>query len=272
MIKIGDFARLAGVSVETLRHYDELGLLTPVKVDQFTGYRLYSAAQLARVNRILALKDFGFSLRQIGEALDGLTLEQLFGMLKMSRAQAELALADERARLTRIESRLKQMEQEKELSEYDVVLKEVPKTLVASCRVTIPTNDQVARVLGGAFDAAYGLVRGSAAKETGPCLALWHQPASVLVNEDAEAAVQIDRAVTGSEQVRVYEIPATQVISVIHQGSYSNFKQAHAVLLSWMESNGYEMAGPIREVYVHEAKPDESAAVTEIQYPVTKAG
>ena len=65
MLKIGDFARLSQVSVVALRHYDEIGLLRPVKVDPFTGYRYYSTDQLPRLNRILALKDLGFSLEQI---------------------------------------------------------------------------------------------------------------------------------------------------------------------------------------------------------------
>ena len=65
MIKIGDFARLSQVSVVTLRYYAETDLLKPVKVDALTGYRFYSADQLPRLNRILALKDLGFSLDQI---------------------------------------------------------------------------------------------------------------------------------------------------------------------------------------------------------------
>jgi DNA-binding transcriptional MerR regulator len=53
MFKIGDFSRLSQISVKTLRYYDEIGLLKPSKVDQFTGYRLYSADQLPRLNYIL---------------------------------------------------------------------------------------------------------------------------------------------------------------------------------------------------------------------------
>ena len=95
MIKIGDFARLSQVSVVTLRYYDEMDLLKPVKIDTFTGYRFYSAVQLPRLNRILALKDLGFSLDQIKLMLaDGLTLEQLRGMLKMQHNEVEKRLSD----------------------------------------------------------------------------------------------------------------------------------------------------------------------------------
>ncbi len=66
MFKIGDFSKLSLVSVKTLRYYDELGLLKPARVDEFTGYRYYSASQMPRLNRILALKDLGLSLEQVG--------------------------------------------------------------------------------------------------------------------------------------------------------------------------------------------------------------
>lgn len=70
MIKIGDFAHLSQVSVVTLRYYDEMDPLKPVRVDHFTGYRFYSAHQLSLLNctagfASVALKDLGFSLEQI---------------------------------------------------------------------------------------------------------------------------------------------------------------------------------------------------------------
>ena len=70
MLKIGDFSKLARVSVKTLRHYAQKDLLTPAWIDRFTGYRYYSIHQLSRLNRILALKDIGFSLDQILQALE----------------------------------------------------------------------------------------------------------------------------------------------------------------------------------------------------------
>ncbi len=53
MLKIGDFSKLAHVSIKTLHHYDELGLLKPVHIDRFSGYRYYGLEQLATLNRIL---------------------------------------------------------------------------------------------------------------------------------------------------------------------------------------------------------------------------
>lgn len=88
MFKISDFSQLARVSVRTLRLYDELDLLKPAQVDPLTGYRQYDANQLSRLNRILALKDLGFSREQIAQFLQkDMPVERLRGMLLMKRVE-----------------------------------------------------------------------------------------------------------------------------------------------------------------------------------------
>jgi phosphoribosylaminoimidazole-succinocarboxamide synthase len=122
MLRIGDFARLSQVPVKTLRYYDDLGLITPARVDESTGYRYYSVEQLPRLNRLLALKDLGFSLDQIARVLnDGVTHVQLRGMLMLKRAEVEDRLVEEKRRLNRIEARLREIEQEDALPEITTI-------------------------------------------------------------------------------------------------------------------------------------------------------
>ena len=272
MIKIGDFARLSQVSVVTLRYYDEMGLLEPVRVDTFTGYRFYSADQLPRLNRILALKDLGFSLEQIKLMLvDGLTVEQLRSMLMTQQKEVEKRLVDEQERLLRIEARLRQIELEDKMPKYDVVVKTVPAMLVASSRVTIPTNDQVPHYLGLAYMDVYDYLRQQGVKDDGQCMALWHSPADVYANEDTEAIVAVDRLLPGTDRVNVYELPPTQVAAVVHQGNFDEFTQGHAALLEWIDANGYRIVGPYREIYIKHDKKHLGDTITEIQFPVEKA-
>jgi DNA-binding transcriptional MerR regulator len=89
MFSIGEFARLGDVSVRALRHYDEIGLLKPARVDSVTGYRGYSPDQLGKLNRIIAMKELGLSLAQARRLLDGITPGELQGMLILRRAQLE---------------------------------------------------------------------------------------------------------------------------------------------------------------------------------------
>jgi DNA-binding transcriptional MerR regulator len=111
MFRIGEFAQIAQVSGRQLRFYDQIGLLRPAHADPQTGYRYYSIQQLPRLNRILALKELGFSLDQIGPLLGNeISLAELRGMLAMKRAQVEHLLSEEQARLRHIESRIAQID------------------------------------------------------------------------------------------------------------------------------------------------------------------
>src|SRR5688572_22415975 len=124
MFKIGDFSKLTCVSVKTLHHYDEIGLFKPLRVDRVTGYRYYSFDQLPRLNRILALKDLGFSLEQVARVLDDdLSAEQLSGMLVLRQAELEQQIEGARERLTRVAARLNQIKEEGKMSTQEIVIK-----------------------------------------------------------------------------------------------------------------------------------------------------
>jgi DNA-binding transcriptional MerR regulator len=100
MLKIGEFSKLAQVSVKTLRYYDELGLLRPNWVDRYTGYRYYSLQQLPRLNRLLALRELGFPLVQIERMLrEDLSPSELRRLLKLRQVELEHQVQAEQARL-----------------------------------------------------------------------------------------------------------------------------------------------------------------------------
>src|SRR5688572_27412331 len=167
MFKIGEFSKLVQVPVPTLRYYDQMGLLKPVKVDRFTGYRYYSASQLPRLHRILALKGLGFSLEQIGEALaegSPLTPEQMRGMLRLRHAQLSQQLDDMQNQLAEVEARLNQIEQEEKLSTYDVILKQVAPLLIASVRAILPSHS----ASGSLFPEVYEAIVPHVAEALGP--------------------------------------------------------------------------------------------------------
>lgn len=65
LLKIGDFSKRTGVSIRTLRYYDEIDLFKPSEIDLFTNYRYYGEEQIEDLNLINELKDIGFSLEEI---------------------------------------------------------------------------------------------------------------------------------------------------------------------------------------------------------------
>lgn len=270
MFKIGDFSKLGRVTVKTLRYYDEIGLLVPAQVDALTGYRAYSADQMGRLNRILALKDLGFSLDQIGRIVDeGLSVEEIRGMLRLRQAEIEARLDEERGRLSRVAARLKQIEQEDDVS-YDVVLKEIDPMTIASVRGTIPTYADVGMLYGKLF----GYLGQNGIRPAGPPLAIYHDPEYREADVDAEAGVLIGGDAPAAGRITVHTLPGGHVATCIHRGGYDTIGQAYTALMVWIEGNGYEMAGPNREIYLH--GPDDAAEpddyVTEVQSPVAKPG
>src|SRR4051794_32074799 len=115
-----------------LRHYDAIGLLTPAYVDPVTGYRSYQAAQLAELNRIVALKDLGFTLEQVRAMLaEQVGVEQVRGMLALRRADLEAAVAASAQRLAQVEARLHAIELDGRLPAHEVVVKRLPAARMA---------------------------------------------------------------------------------------------------------------------------------------------
>ncbi|MFN8502586.1 MerR family transcriptional regulator [Kouleothrix sp.] len=272
IIRIGSFARIAQVSTRALRLYDKLGLLKPALVDPDTDYRYYSIDQLPRLNRILALKDLGFSLEQIAEALRGeLSAEQLRGMLMLRRAEAERRVAEEQAQLARIEARLRQIEQEHTLASYAVVLKRVEPLWVAAVHARIPEYITSEPIFIGLFEELDRFLRRRGLRGAGPRMALFDDLEARDHDLQAQAAVALPGPLAGDDRVEVYRLPGVaRMACVVHHGPYDEtLIQANTALLRWADTNGFRVRAPTREVYLHyQAGGDPARFVTEIQFPV----
>jgi DNA-binding transcriptional MerR regulator len=249
MFKIGEFSRLSRVSVRMLRHYDQLGLLTPSQTDSFTNYRYYSADQLPRLNRIIALRDLGFSLEQIAGMLDAdLSTEQLLGMLKLKRAEVEAQLQSEQEKLARLEVRIRQTSESPKDGAYDVILRDIESELVATYREVAADDDRIQHM----FDNVEMYVaKHDQARADKPPLTIYYDDEYREKDVDAEVAVPLRYAIPENELIRVRHLPRlSNVACVVHVGGYSTIYQAYNALLGWIESNDYQMTGSIREVYI----------------------
>lgn len=278
MLKIGDFSKLSYVSIKALRLYDQKGLLKPAKIDTSSGYRYYAASQLSRLNRILALKDLGFSLEQIKTLLaEDVSLENLQGMLRLKQDELHRQLKQEQARLVRVEARLQQIQQEGTMPTYDVVLKPITPLRVASIRETLPDYFAVGRLYGelGEYLAHQG-------KAERPFMTVWHDEGyqESDVDSEATAILQGDETIAESDshgtlrsdRVKLQTLPAyDQAACLIYQGSYLQMPAAYQFLIQWIEANQMEIIGPNREFYIEGGEEqDNDSYVTEIQFPVAK--
>jgi DNA-binding transcriptional MerR regulator len=241
MFKIGEFSRLSRVSVRMLRHYDQLGLLTPSQTDPYTGYRYYSAEQLPRLNRIIALRDLGFSLEQIAGMLeDDLSVEQLLGMLKLKRAEVQEQMKAEEQRLARLEARIRQMNEAPAHAAYDVVVRAIEPELAATDRIQQMFDLLETYIVG--FEGA---------RADKPPFSIYYDDEYREKDMDVEVAVPLKYAVPENALLRVRHLPGlSDVACVVHTGEYREVYRAYNALLAWIEAHGYRMQGPVREVYL----------------------
>lgn len=277
MFKIGDFSKLAQVSVKTLRFYDQIKLLQPAWIDRYSGYRYYTLAQLPRLNRILALKDLGFSLEQIQKLLrEDLPAAELRGMMRMKQAEIERQIEAEQFRLARVEARLRQIEHEGMMPVYEIVLKDTPSQQVVGLRRVLDSYQSVLMLFGElyqAMDSKKPFAASQPATFTNiPALAIYYDADYRDRQIDVEAAMSL----SGNVKVRpshllVHELAGSEVASTIYQGPHEELAEVYQATLAWTEQNGYRICGPVRNVY-WQGVPDasENSWVTEVQFPVEK--
>jgi DNA-binding transcriptional MerR regulator/predicted transcriptional regulator YdeE len=270
MLSIGEFARLGQVSPRMLRHYDQLGLLRPDSVDSWTGYRSYSVQQLGRLHRLVALRDLGFKLEQIGELLDQEpAVEQLRGMLRLRQAELEQTVAGEQGRLRRVEAHLRAIERSSTMQSQDVVIKTTEPLRLAEANDVAQTlsPEHVGPVFKRLVPKLAGRIQ-QAGAQPGMLVGHYEEPiddGSVVVHVGFEIG---DQTVPAADGIDVVELPVTEVASVIHRGEMDGIAPVYESLVRWIEDSGYRLAGYGRELYLEMTAT--GASVTELQVPITK--
>lgn len=254
MYKIGDFSQLGQVSVRMLRHYDKLGLLKPGQVDPWTSYRYYTLDQLPRLHRIMALKDLGLSLEQVGQLLDDPQSDARLGqMLRERQHTIEQQLAEEQARLARVSARLQQLERLHEPIPYEIALKELPAQHVAAIREIVPHVSQMGNVRDRMLRQLYARLAAFRI-EAGTELAIYHLQAYSDSDIDMSLAVEVapgTRLPAGEGILKSYRLPSAPLAaSIIHHGSMWKVPDVVVNLYRWLGMNGYASAGPYREIHL----------------------
>jgi DNA-binding transcriptional MerR regulator len=268
MFSIGAFARLAQVSVRTLHHYDEIDLLHPAQVDPRTGYRWYAAEQFARLNRILALRDLGFSLLEVRRIVDEeVTLDQLRGMLRLRQAEATERLAAETERLARVEARLRHIELEDRPGPYDIVVKRLESQRLAALRAKVGQfgNETLGPVFGRLFPELHAHLARLRVAPIGPAVALYTESADDELPIHVVAAIPIGDQTVHGRGIEVIDLPAAPRAAVtIHRGSMRHVDDGYQALLRWTGETGERVEGFGREVYL-ECDGDPETWITELQ-------
>lgn len=277
MLKIGEFSKIAQVSIKTLRYYDRMGLLKPAHIDRHSSYRYYTLSQLPRLNRILALKDLDFSLDQIRELLDvTLPRDALRNLLENKAHELRDQIMDDRARLLRVETRLKGL-QDEDPRPIPVVLKSAPHYAVATVRQVLPSLGELVAWRRSRLDEIHTFLNQLGTPSTGQDILIYHQEEYRDVDVDVEVGTIIKEARGALQpnhdhqtiQLRtLYGV--NQLVTAIHTSSTGTLSETYASLAHWTQTNGFKPIGPWRELTFSQKTPTPEQVI-EVQRPVMKA-
>ena len=254
MFRIGEFSKLAMISIRMLRHYDEIGLLRPDTVDPFTGYRYYSAAQLAAIGRIQLLREMGLPLAQIARMLELLDQPQKLGaflqaqQLELKQQQQSLA-----RRLSLVQSAIDRLRKEQTMKQFHVEKKVFPQMKVAALRKVLPSYAQEHQLWIEMNEAFCTLGPGAKLFEKKYAMAVFFDEGFREQDVDVEIRVQLPENFPDGHapvgNVLFTTIPPVTAATVILNGSYDRIGQVYEEIAQWVEENGCRMQGPMFNIY-----------------------
>lgn len=275
MFSIGEFARHGRVSVRMLRHYDAIGLLRPACVDPVSGYRFYQASQLAELNRVIALKDLGFTLQQVQAVLEErVSAAELRGMLKLRRAEIHAQIEAETARLARVEARLLTIEDETRVPTDGIVIKRLAPVRVGELTGEAAgyEPEAITPVIQPLYCELWQRMASAGVDAAGPAIAYYEDTPDGDGAIVVHAAVPVATEAAADHGFSVVDLAQVEsVAAIIHHGSMDDVLSTGQALARWIDASGYRSAGYAREVTL-EWSTDPDQWVTELQQPIDATG
>lgn len=263
-ISIGDFARMTHLSVKALRHYHDVGLLAPAKIDSSSGYRFYEPSQIVTAQVIRRFRDLGMPLDDIRALLLAPDVAGRSEVIIAHLERMESQLTQTQAAVASLRSLLERPRHPAAVEHRTVG----PALSVAIAEHV--TEAALPEWWGGAFGELYETLTTAGTPAAGPPGALY--PAELFENEAGEvvAFVPTTMPVPCAGRVAVRQIPAAELAVARHHGRFADLDQTYAELGKYVTAREIGVEGPIREYYLvsYFDTPDESRHVTDVGWPV----
>ena len=268
LISIGDFAKMTHLSVKALRHYHDVGLLDPAKIDGSSGYRYYEPGQIVTAQVIRRFRDLGMPLDDIRTLLTAPDVAGRNEVIIAHLERMESQLSQTQAAVASLRSLLERPRQP-----IAVEYRSVSPALSVAIAERV-TEASLPEWWSGAFGELYATLAAAGVQPKGRPGALY--PAELFEAEVGEvvAFVPIGSAVARDGRVETREIPAAELAVAVHQGPFAELDQTYAELGKYVTARAIGVEGPIREYYVvsYFDTPDESQHITDVCWPIFHTG
>ena len=264
---VGDFSRITHLSVKTLRHYHEVGLLEPATVNPSTGYRYYSGEQIPTAQVIRRLRDLEMPVGEVKAVLDAPDVLARNALIAAHLGRLEAELAQTRAAVDSLRNLLRPPQDAPAIEH-----RSVPAARAAGITAVVDRAD-VLPWWQGALGELHATVRGQGLHTTGPSGGVY---ASELFQHDrgeATVFIPVEGSVRTIGRVTPVAIPAAELAVITHQGSLGDADLSYATLGSYATRHEISIDGPLREYYLRGASDtqDEAEWRTEIGWPIFRA-
>ena len=246
--KIGEFSRLMQVTVKTLRHYEQKELLIPDEVDEWTGYRYYSIAQMQRLGTIRGLQRQGFTLEEIKELLEEGAWVPSIDLLtqKIEETERQLQLLMERR--TQLLRWVDSHKQRKTMEKFSI--QSLPEIIVASHREVISDYSALGPLCVNKIGPEMQRL-GCKCPPPGYCFTIEHNKEYTPTDIDIEYCEQVEEMGTDSSIIQFKKLPAVaKALCMKHYGPYERFYESFTEAFAYMEEQGYTMNGHPRTSYI----------------------
>ena len=267
MYQIGEFSKMSKTTVKALRYYDEIGILKPEVVDDFTGYRFYTTKQLLELHTIHSLRQIGLSMEEIKLIMSG---ENEQFILEKRKKEIIDQLADMNAQLSNLEFILQN--QEVYFMNYVATVKELPECIVYSKKMTVPSYDAYFKLIPAIGEKVTSKYPNLKCAKPEYCFICYLDGEYKETNFSVEFCEAVEKMEENFDDIVFKKIESVQAVSVMHKGPYSEFAQAYAFAFDWIEKNGYAVADSPRENYIDGIwnKEESNEWLTELQIPIIK--
>lgn len=266
MYQIGQFSQMSKTTIKTLRYYDEIGLLKPEQVDDFTGYRFYSTQQLLKLHYIQAFKQIGLSINEIKVIMSG---QSEMDILKKHKGELNAEMERITDQLSRIEFILSGKEEESFMS-YQAIIKELPECIVYYKRLTVPSYDAYFKIIPAIGEECMKANPDIKCSIPEYCFIVYLDGEYKEKDINIEFCEAVNKFGNETDGIKFKKIESVTAVSVMHKGSYSGLPKAYAYAFKWIEDNGYAVTDNPRESYIDGIwnKDNEDDWLTELQIPV----
>lgn len=266
MFTVGEFSKICQVTIKTLHYYDRIGLLQPIKVDKFTGYRYYSQPQLDKMLLIQRLKRYGFSLEEIAQLIECNEAEQVLARLRRQQTKLQQQMQSTRLIIKELEEHLQSFERTGNIMDYQknyqIKLRETPSRAVLTCRQDMGVGE-----FGQYYSTIFERIAQRKLTPNGICGAIYNDREFDPDHSDIELFVGIKE-----EQQADKRLPGELCAMTTHCGAYSSLHDAYGALMNWIAESDYECCGAPFDIYTKgsfQMLPPEQWE-TEVYFPVKK--